>query len=390
MSVSAGEGLVCKCVHGHGHTAFVREHLSICWCCPLTTPSFLSLFPGTTMRQAAPVLAQSEGPNSGRQTSGEQSCGRRSVYLGGQKGEQGPAVHLAAKGEQQNLNWVNRDRASRPREVIIPFSSELIRLQFFTFFYTSEATQFPPHRHYWYHSSSQNPITFASPCNSSLEFSHLSTQALQVTPGIQDLSKPPRNPKAPRTPYCTLSTPPSTCPNPGASRTLFPQDPLCTPRSLSVLRHTHTPLCPVNTGTQSPGAQHHPPRTSRSLLSCSPPVPCEKHLDVWVPDQKQQDPDRKFRKHFYSTQVWGEIGGFPAPSEGLRQRGLSIPGGTVLQCGKSLCSTGSLQSRSCTLRVKGCWKPQEEPTLGEGSGHFCPLEVPMDATWVSQYGMQSF
>lgn len=60
------------------------------------------------MRQAAPVLAQSEGPNSGAQTSGEQRCGKKSVYLGGQKGEQGPAVHLAAKGGQQNLNWVNR------------------------------------------------------------------------------------------------------------------------------------------------------------------------------------------------------------------------------------------------------------------------------------------
>lgn len=60
------------------------------------------------MRQAAPVLAQSEGPKSGAQTSGEQSSGKKSVYLGGQKGEQGPVVHLAAKGGQQNLNWVNR------------------------------------------------------------------------------------------------------------------------------------------------------------------------------------------------------------------------------------------------------------------------------------------
>lgn len=58
------------------------------------------------MRQAAPVLAQSEDPNSETQTSGEQSCGKRSLYLGGQKGEQGPAVHLAAKGGQQNPDCV--------------------------------------------------------------------------------------------------------------------------------------------------------------------------------------------------------------------------------------------------------------------------------------------
>lgn len=179
----------------------------------------------------------------------------------------------------------------------IPFSSELFRLQFFVF-YTSEATQFSPHRHYWYPSISQNLITFASPCNSSLEFSHLFTQqALQVTPGIQDLSKSPRNPKALRTPY---STPPSTPTNPGTPRTLFPQDPLCTPKPLSVLRHAYTHSCPVNAGTQSPSAQHHPPRTLRSLFSCSP-APCEKHLDVWVLHQKQQDPDRQFRKHFYSS-----------------------------------------------------------------------------------------
>lgn len=64
-------------------------------------------------------------------------------------------------------------------------------------------------------------------------------------------------------------------------------DPLCTPTFLSVLRHTHTPSCPVNTGTQSPSTQHHPRRTLRSLVSCSPPLPCEKPLDVWVPHQKQ-------------------------------------------------------------------------------------------------------
>lgn len=80
MTMSAGEGLVCKCAHGLTHTAFVRRHLSVCWCCPLTTPSSLSLFPGT-MRQTPPVLAQPEGPNSGAQTSGKQSGGKRSLYL---------------------------------------------------------------------------------------------------------------------------------------------------------------------------------------------------------------------------------------------------------------------------------------------------------------------
>lgn len=54
-------------------------------------------------------------------------------------------------------------------------------------------------------------------------------------------------------------------------------------------------------------------------------------------------------------------------------RGVSIPGGTGLLCGESLCLVGSLQSTARTLGVRGYQKPQEEPILGEGSGsNFVP------------------
>lgn len=253
ISVSDGEGLVCKHVHGHAQTAFVSRSLSVCWCCPLTTPSSLSLFPATTMKQAATGLAQSGGPNSGGQTAGEQSCGKRSVYRGGQKGEQGPAVHLAAKGGQQNLDWVNRYRASRPREVIIPFSSELFRPQFFDFL--SSFTHLKPLNSLPRGTTGMPvflriplplPLLATPPWISPTSSHSKHSRSLQESKTSQNHLGTPKPPGPPTVLYPPHHQPPQILAPPGLYSLRIPLSPETHTRTLVPNEHRHTePQCPA-------------------------------------------------------------------------------------------------------------------------------------------------
>lgn len=162
-------------------------------------------------------------------------------------------------------------------------------------------------------------ITSTSPCKSSLGFSpspyNKNPKWLQEAKTSQNNLGTPKSSGTPDAHHLPCHLPQT----PANSRTLLvPQHPKCISRCFSILGHAH----PMNTGTQRPCAHHpplprgprnpgsprphqHPSQTLGNLVSCSPPVPCEKRLDVWAPQQKQQDPDGRFRSHFYSTQVWG-------------------------------------------------------------------------------------
>lgn len=155
----------------------------------------------------------------------------------------------------------------------------------------------------------------------------------------------------------------------------------------------HPPPCPMNIGTQSPSAlhpppgPHHPSRTLGPLVSCSLQEasgclgsPAETTRPRWA----VQEP------LLFNPSVGGNWGDAQLPVKGSGQ-GSEYSWRHGIAVWRVFVSRGVPTVYSIYPGGEGL----PEATGGTHSGRgiweqFCPIEVPMDATWGSQYGVQSF
>lgn len=161
-------------------------------------------------------------------------------------------------------------------------------------------------------------------------------------------------------------------PNPGSPRTLlFPQDPPCTPRYPSVPRRTHTfphahehghpePRCPPPTSWSPPPPIQDTQVIGLLLSSCSmqeAPGP--------LGSPAETTPRWAFQEPLLFNPSVGEIGGSPAPSEGLRTAEGVFLEAQGCSVGSPCAPQGPHSLGDIPWGCGGVWKPEEEPIPGE-------------------------